>query len=175
MGATWCSLRALSRRGVWGTGNEMPAPPRARHGRDPERSGEGQGDAWLERREEDWSDRKIAEACGVHPETVGIVRRLSESDSGPAQPRVGKDGRSYKPPAPRAKPAPKTKPQPAAPPPAAPPPAPPRARSETRNAAGLLSHRSRSTDAHVQRARPIYRSHSLPEPVRISAFAEESR
>lgn len=42
-----------------------------------------------------WSDRKIAEHCGVHPETVGNVRRqLSESDSSPTPPtRLGADGK----------------------------------------------------------------------------------
>jgi hypothetical protein len=40
----------------------------------------------------DWSDRAIAEECGVHNETVGAVRkRLTKS----VTPRRGKDGKTY--------------------------------------------------------------------------------
>lgn len=44
----------------------------------------------------DWSDRKIAEVCGVGPDLVGAARKvqLSESDSSSDAPtRVGRDGR----------------------------------------------------------------------------------
>jgi hypothetical protein len=62
-----------------------------------------------------WSDAKIAEHCGVHHDTVGIIRRqLAESASSPAAAaaispakRVGRDGKER--PATKAKPAPPAK------------------------------------------------------------------
>lgn len=41
----------------------------------------------------DWSDRRIASVCGIAPGTVGGLRARAHVDQGPANGRVGRDGK----------------------------------------------------------------------------------
>lgn len=60
-----------------------------------------------------WSDRKIAETCGVSYMTVNRIRdELSQSDTTPPATRTGRDGKEYKAPQPKAAPEREAEPEP---------------------------------------------------------------
>ena len=59
--------------------------------------------AWLSRRDENWSDRRVADACGVGYSLVTEVRQQLP-ESGSSRPRTGADGKVRNLPKPKAQP-----------------------------------------------------------------------
>lgn len=55
--------------------------------------------SWLRKRGEEWSDRRIAEACGVSDRFVNAIRPTA---NGSQLPRTGSDGKTRHPPRPKA-------------------------------------------------------------------------